>query len=85
MLRLGHAAVLRQAAGEGRVIPFEIGMLGHYGLYINDPQEMHVLRSLPGDIITLVDSMKPPMIYLERYSSSYANSKLGCFDTSRRF
>ena len=29
-------------------ITFEIGMLGKYGLDINDPQEMHVLRALPG-------------------------------------
>ena len=27
---------------------FEIGMLGKYGLDINDPQESHVLRALPG-------------------------------------
>ncbi len=27
---------------------FEIGMLGKYGLDINDPQESHVLRTLPG-------------------------------------
>jgi tetratricopeptide (TPR) repeat protein len=29
-------------------ITFEIGMLGKYGLDINDPHETHVLRSLPG-------------------------------------
>ena len=29
-------------------INFEIGMLGKYGLDINDPQESHVLRALPG-------------------------------------
>jgi tetratricopeptide (TPR) repeat protein len=29
-------------------ITFEIGMLGKYGLDINDPQETHVLRALPG-------------------------------------
>ena len=29
-------------------ITFEIGMLGKYGLDINDPQESHVLRALPG-------------------------------------
>jgi hypothetical protein len=28
--------------------PFEIGMLGQYGLDINDPKSSHVLRSLPG-------------------------------------
>ena len=33
---------------ETREITFEIGMLGHYGLGINDPKETHVLRSLPG-------------------------------------
>ena len=29
-------------------ITFEIGILGKYGLDINDPQETHVLRALPG-------------------------------------
>ena len=29
-------------------ITFEIGILGKYGLDINDPQESHVLRALPG-------------------------------------
>jgi hypothetical protein len=29
-------------------ITFEIGMLGKYGLDINNPQESHVLRALPG-------------------------------------
>jgi hypothetical protein len=29
-------------------IALEIGMLGKYGLDINDPQETHVLRALPG-------------------------------------
>ena len=33
---------------EVREITFEIGMLGQYGLDINDPQETHVLRALPG-------------------------------------
>ena len=33
---------------EVREIAFEIGMLGQYGLDINDPREMHVLRALPG-------------------------------------
>jgi hypothetical protein len=33
---------------EIREISFEIGMLGQYGLDINDPQESHVLRALPG-------------------------------------
>jgi hypothetical protein len=33
---------------EIKEITFEIGMLGKYGLDINDPQETHVLRSLPG-------------------------------------
>jgi len=32
-------------------ITFEIGMLGKYGLDINDPQETHVLRALPGRAI----------------------------------
>jgi len=29
-------------------IAFEIGILGKHGLDINDPQESHVLRALPG-------------------------------------
>ena len=29
-------------------ITFEIGMQGQHGLDINDPQETHVLRALPG-------------------------------------
>ncbi len=29
-------------------ITFEIGMMGKYGLDINDSQESHVLRALPG-------------------------------------
>ena len=29
-------------------IALEIGMLGKYGLDINDPQETNVLRALPG-------------------------------------
>jgi hypothetical protein len=29
-------------------ITFEIGILGKYGLDINDPQETYVLRELPG-------------------------------------
>ena len=33
-------------------ITFEIGMLGKYGLDINDPQESHVLRALPGRIFS---------------------------------
>ncbi|VVB63112.1 Uncharacterised protein [uncultured archaeon] len=33
---------------EIREITFEIGMLGQYGLDINDPKETHVLRALPG-------------------------------------
>ncbi len=33
---------------EVREIAFEIGMLGQHGLNINDPQETHVLRALPG-------------------------------------
>ncbi len=33
---------------EVRVIAFEIGMLGQHGLDINDLQETHVLRALPG-------------------------------------
>ncbi len=33
---------------EVREIAFEIGMLGQQGLDINDPQETHVLRALPG-------------------------------------
>ena len=33
---------------EVREIAFDIGMLGNYGLDINDPKETHVLRSLSG-------------------------------------
>ena len=33
-------------------ITFEIGMLGKYGLNINDPQETHVLRALPGRVFS---------------------------------
>ena len=33
---------------EIREISFDIGMLGRHGLDINDPQETHVLRVLPG-------------------------------------
>jgi hypothetical protein len=33
-------------------ITFEIGMLGQYGLDINDPQESHVLRALPGRVFS---------------------------------
>jgi len=33
---------------EFQEITFEIGMLGKYGLNINDPQETYVLRALPG-------------------------------------
>jgi hypothetical protein len=33
---------------EIREISFEIRMLGRHGLDINDPQETHVLRALPG-------------------------------------
>ena len=33
-------------------ITFEIGMLDKYGLDINDPQETHVLRALPGKVFS---------------------------------
>ena len=33
---------------EVREVAFEIGMLGQYGLDINDPKETHILRSLQG-------------------------------------
>ena len=33
-------------------IAFEIDMLGKYGLDINDPQESHVLRALPGRVFS---------------------------------
>ena len=33
-------------------ITFEIGILGKYGLDINDPQESHVLRALPGRVFS---------------------------------
>jgi hypothetical protein len=36
-------------------ITFEIGMLGKYGLDINDPQESHVLRALPGRIFSALE------------------------------
>jgi hypothetical protein len=40
---------LRRFRGKSlQEITFEIGMLGKYGLDINDPQEMHVLRALLG-------------------------------------
>lgn len=32
-----------------REITFKIGMLGRYGLDINDPKSSHVLKSLPGE------------------------------------
>ncbi len=35
-------------------ITFEIGMLSKYGLDINDPQESHVLRALPGEDVLWV-------------------------------
>lgn len=44
---------LRSLARNGqREIAFEIGMLGQYGLDINDPQESHVLRALPGRVLS---------------------------------
>ena len=36
-------------------ITFEIGMLGKYGLDINDPQESHVLRALPGRVFSALE------------------------------
>jgi hypothetical protein len=36
-------------------ITFEIGMLGQYGLDINDPQESHVLRALPGRVFSALE------------------------------
>lgn len=36
-------------------ISFEIGMLGKYGLDINDPQETHVLRALSGRIFSALE------------------------------
>jgi tetratricopeptide (TPR) repeat protein len=38
----------RKSLEEIQEITFEIGMLGQHGLDINDPQETHVLRALPG-------------------------------------
>jgi len=38
---------------EVQEITFEIGILGKYGLDINDPQESHVLRALPTSSIGL--------------------------------
>jgi len=40
---------------EIREIAFEIGMLGQYGLDINNPREMHVLRSLPGRTFSVLE------------------------------
>jgi len=37
---------------EIREISFEIGMLGQYGLDINDPKETHVLRRCRGGVIS---------------------------------
>ena len=36
-------------------ITFEIGILGKYGLDINDPQETHVLRALPGRVFSALE------------------------------
>jgi len=36
-------------------ITFEIGFHGQYGLDINDPQETHVLRSLPGKTFSALE------------------------------
>ena len=40
---------------EIREISFEIGMLGRHGLDINDPQETHVLRVLPGRVFSALE------------------------------
>ena len=40
---------------EIREITFEIGMLGRHGLDINDPQETHVLRALPGRVFSALE------------------------------
>jgi len=40
---------------EIREISFEIGMLGRHGLDINDPQETHVLRALPGRVFSALE------------------------------
>lgn len=40
---------------EIREISFEIGMLGQYGLDINDPKETHVLRALPGRFFSALE------------------------------
>jgi tetratricopeptide (TPR) repeat protein len=40
---------------EVREIAFEIGMQGQYGLDINDPQETHVLRALPGRFFSALE------------------------------
>jgi len=42
----------RKSLQEIQEIIFEIGMLGKYGLDINDPQETHILRALPGRVIS---------------------------------
>jgi hypothetical protein len=43
-----HARFRWKTLQEIQEITFEIGMLGKYGLDINDPQESHVLRAPPG-------------------------------------
>ena len=40
---------------EIREIALEIGMQGRHGLDINNPREMHVLRSLPGRTFSVLE------------------------------
>ena len=42
----------RKSLQEIQEIALEIGMLDKYGLDINDPQESHVLRALPGKVFS---------------------------------
>ena len=51
-LRLFRGKALEEIQG----ISFEIRMLGGHGLDIDDPQESHVLRALPGRLMGGVES-----------------------------
>ncbi|MDD2755343.1 MAG: tetratricopeptide repeat protein [Methanothrix sp.] len=53
---LGALRLFRgKSLDEVREIAFEIGMLGQNGLDINDPNETHVLRSLPGRVFSALE------------------------------
>ena len=53
---------------EVREVAFDIGMLGQYGLDINDPQETHVLRSLPRRTLSVLDHYSPTFYFLRTNS-----------------